>query len=160
MISDDQYRQELARTIGELEAWAGCVRDVAEVTTDAADGVWRISAAPRAAGGCGFELGIRADQKFDLALADEFYEDEPIAHLTLFVELARAIEAGRVLRRHYMSQLTGVETGVEVIVRLGNGEAWSRRRNLGRRSERDDHVLTHRDRHYLPYRPPVAGLKK
>lgn len=159
MLSDDVFRAKRDLTIAQLRAWTGFVADVAHVETGEVGDAWRISMTPRTPAGCPVELSIRDDQKFDIRIAGETYEDRPIETLDAFLPLLEAIAEGRVVTRVMRSAMTGAVREVETIVRLANGMVFQGRSGPAGRiplppplpgvTSGTEEV---RDMHYLPYR--------
>lgn len=154
MLPDDVFRTRLEATAADLALWAESVHDAADVVVSDGPGFWRLAVTPHVAGACPFELLLRADQKMDMTVAGETYEDRPVPPLDRLPVFVRAIEEGRVVERHWQSLDTGTPAVVETIVSPATGEAW-----------RDEHLLVSerpatapaprlckRDRHFLPYR--------
>lgn len=152
-LSDDVFRNELRTVTGALTRWAKEFEDVADANIKDAGGFWRISARPRARGACPMTLVVREDQRFDLRLASETFEDLPIDDFALFAALARAVSDGRVELRDVESAATALPKGRETRVELGDGSVWSRFRGpklTGLLMTGDDDVV--RITRFLPYR--------
>ncbi len=152
MLPDDVFRSHLEATSAELARWAEGVRDVAETGVSEGPGFWKLTVAPRAAGACPFELLLRADQKLDITLAGETYEDRPMPGLDRLPALVRAIEDGRVIERHWQSLDTGAIAVVETVISPATGEPWSDRRLIFPGQQKNGPRLAKRDRHFLPFR--------
>ena len=97
MLSDDTYRTRLSAVIDDLERWAADAADIARIEAAGTPEAWRIAVAPLAANACPFELLLRRDQRYDLAIASESYEDQAIESLDVFRPFIDAIAAGRVV---------------------------------------------------------------
>lgn len=149
MLSDDVYRSRLAVTIAALRYWVPSVSDAAETEETETSDFWRLAVAPRIAQGCPFELILHSDQRHDLIIAGEVYEDRLIGTLDLFLPLAEAIAAGTVLQRQWISAVTGRPLSIETLVTLPSGAVW--RDGVGPASA-NGIPLVSRDRHFLPYR--------
>lgn len=151
MLPDDVYRSRLEAAIAGLRYWLPTVSDVATVTEAEGSGFWKMSVTPKAANACPFELVLRADQRHDLVIAGETFEDLPTKSLDIFVPLVEAIAEGRVVRCHWKSGATGAETAVETIVTLSDGREWSSARMLTPlASDNPDGVIA-AARHFVPY---------
>ena len=152
MFSDDVYRNRLSTVIETLEAWAREHRDVTNAETSANASHWKLLVAPHVAGACPFALMLRADQKFDVQIADEIYEDKPVDTFEFFPMLVRAIAGGNVERVAISSALTGALEAIETRVTLEDGWAWIGERRLGRTARRTDGAQQLRAHRFLPYR--------
>jgi hypothetical protein len=153
MHSDDVYRNQLGETILSLEGWARDNRDVAAIEIAVTPTYWKLSARPETLGACPFEFLLRADQKFNLAIGGEVYEDKPVDKFDFFGMLARAIAAGRVERIEVLNALTGACEALETRVTLEDGWAWiGERRIASRAPHRLEAAQELRTRRYLPYR--------
>lgn len=148
MLSDDVYRDRLEKTLVELEAWANEMRGSADIAITASDRYWRMAVAPFLSSACPFELLIKADQTFDLALNREVYENRPVERFDLFPTLAKAIAAGRVEKIVTRNALTGILIDIATRVELAPGWDWigSRKvlKNFVRPLEADEERQTHR----------------
>ncbi|HPG89175.1 MAG TPA: hypothetical protein PLD46_05945 [Hyphomicrobium sp.] len=153
MFPDDVYRKQLSDVISELQIWAGALSDCAACDIDLTPAFWKLTVAPTAHGACPFELMLRADQRFNVQIGGEVYEDKPVDAFAFFPMLARAIAAGRVERNTISSALTGAVEAIETRVILEDGWAWIGERRMtarsGRRSDAAQELRTHR---FLPYR--------
>lgn len=151
MLPDDVYRSRLQAAIAGLRYWIPTVTDVAHVSESEGDGFWKMTAAPDAPNACPFELVLRADQRHDLVIAGETFEDLPTKSLDIFVPLVEAIAEGRVVQCHWKSAATDAKTAVETIVTLPDGREWSSARMLTRlASDNPDGVIADA-RHFVPY---------
>lgn len=153
MFSDDVYRDKLATVIDVLEAWAERTRDAAAIEATVTPVFWKLSVKPNALGACPFELLLRADQRFNVRIADEVYEDKPVDKFEFFPMLVRAIERGNVERVAISSALTGALDAIETRVTLEDGWAWIGERRVGpRTSRRQDSAHVQRAKRFVPYR--------
>jgi hypothetical protein len=153
MHSDDVYRNQLGEAILSLEGWARDNRDVAAIEMSVTPSYWKLSAQPETFGACPFDLLLRADQKFNLAIGGEVYEDKPVDKLDFFGMLARAIAAGRIERIEVLNALTGAREAIETRVTLEDGWAWIAERRIGpRTAQRLEAAQELRTKRYLPYR--------
>jgi hypothetical protein len=154
MLPDDVFRSRLQSTITALRYWAPSVADAARLEETEASDYWRIQVAPEMASACPFELILHADQRYDLAIADETYESLPIETFEWFVPFANAIADGDVVQRRWISRLTGLERSIETLVMLGNGGIWREGRGATRQRmpTLDDDGTELRERRFLPYR--------
>lgn len=153
MFSDDVYRKELGEIITELEDWARAYGDCADISIAMTPAYWKLSAIPKISGACPFELLLRSDQKFDLQIAGEVYEDKPVDMFAFFPMLVRAIGAGDVDRIAICSALTGAVEAIETRVTLEDGWAWIGERRVAPRTARKlDGATEQRCHRFLPYR--------
>ena len=131
MLSDDNFRKRLQHIIDALEVWAAEMEPWATIELGFTDGTWRINAVPHAETACPFEIILRPDQKFDIKVGSEIYEDRPLDALTDIPQLVRAISNGRVLIRRWESWTTGLEYNMETIIDIpGADEGRFERPNL------------------------------
>ncbi len=121
---DDVFRAELALTTDHLKMWANSLHACATVELRNAPGFWSLEVAPLAQGACPFELMLRADQRYDLAIAGEYYEDRPITDISIFAGLAKSIASGHVSRVSIRSALTGALQSLETRISLSDGTYW------------------------------------
>ena len=153
MQSDDAYRNELHALIRELRAWIEGFAEIVEYeATEAAD-YWRLAVMPRAATACPIELILHRNQRYDMTIGRETYEDRPIESLGLFQPLLQAIVEGHVITRTWTTLATGAHHSVETIVDLG-GEIWRAEHvnpDIATVAGRDQCAA--RDRHYAAYHP-------
>jgi hypothetical protein len=154
MLPDDVFRSRLQTTITALRYWAPSVADAARLEETETSDYWKIIVTPTVASACPFELILHADQRYDIAIADQTYESRPIESFDWFVPLASAIADGRVVRRQWISRLTGLERSVETLVTLPNGGIWREGRGEAppRTPTIEDDVTELRERRFLPYR--------
>jgi hypothetical protein len=153
MLPDDLFRSRLQTTITALKYWAPSIADAARVEETETGSFWKITVAPFLAGACPFELILHFDQNFDVALADEAYEGLPLESFDLFLPFVEAIAEGRIVQRHWVSRVTGLERAVETLVMLAGGGIWREARGTSspRPSLDDDGTELH-ERCFLPYR--------
>ena len=152
MLPDDVYRSRLEAAIAGLRYWIPTVSDVARVAEHTGDGYWKLSLVPHAAGACPFEFVLRNDQKHDVVIAGEVFEDLPTPSLEVFTHLADAIAQGRVVQCHWRSAATDIESAVETIVMLADGREWSRARYLTRMVDDNPDGFIATEHHFAPYR--------
>ena len=102
----------------------------------------------------GVELILHADQRYDLAVADEVYENRPIESFDWIVPFANAVADGEIVQRRWISRLTGLERSVETVVMLGGGAIWREGRGElpSRMPTLDDDGTELREKRFLPYR--------
>lgn len=124
MLPDDVFRERLEKTLVDLETWAEETRGGADIAISASDRYWRMAVRPFFPGTCPFELLIKASQTFDLVLDREAYENKPIQRFDLFLNLAKAIAAGRAERIETRNALTGILIDVTMRVELAAGWDW------------------------------------
>jgi hypothetical protein len=164
MISDDTYRASLQQTIAAIKAWTGFVADVARVEEGEIPGAWRLALTPHSARACPIEIVLRSDQRCDLRIGGETYEDLALTSqdrstsLDMMLPLLEAVADGNVLTRYISSAGTGLLCSVASIVTFLDG-----------RTIEHEHTPAHlngaavvgaietRDVHYLPYRRPGKG---
>ena len=152
MISDDAYRAKLQQTIAEIRAWKGFIADVARYEEYETDSAWGVALTPRTPGACPIELVLRNDQRFDITIGGETYEDVAIASLDLFLPMIQAVAEGRVITRFAASAATGLLRDVSTLVTLADGSVFTKcRANPDAAFLPEPHLET-RDTSYLPYR--------
>ncbi|MEQ1715698.1 MAG: hypothetical protein ABL907_06905 [Hyphomicrobium sp.] len=153
MLSDDVFRKELGAAVMALNAWGDAFKDVAAIDVRDAAGYWRMSARPQTAAAAPLTLVLRADQKFDLAIAGEKFEDREIEDFELFVAIARAVSTGNVERLTTRCAVTGRLKASEMVLIFDDGSVWRSERSLGARTvpgvAGGEEVRTQR---FLPYR--------
>jgi len=153
MLPDDIFRSRLQSTITALRYWAPSIADAARLEETETGDYWSLLVTPRAASACPFEMILHADQRYDIAVADEAYEGRPIETFDWFIPFASAIADGKVVQRRWISRLTGLERSIETIVVLGNGAIWREGRGDSRPTPSiGDDGTEVRERHFLPYR--------
>ncbi len=152
MLSDDVFQAALMQTMASLRAWSGFVADVADIEDAEIGESWHFALTPHMPGACPVDLVIRSDQRFDLGLDGESYEDRPIEALDLFPRLIEAVADGRVIRRYAVSRATGLLQTVSTLVPLGDGNAFEADRPIAGAPALADPPLEWRNVHYLPYR--------
>ena len=151
--SDDVFRAELARTMASLNQWAKSHEECAATSIRSALGYWKMAVSPLTPGACPFELQLRSDQRYDLAIAGEFYEDRQIGNFGMFPALTAAIAAGHVSRILTTSALTGALQSLETSLTLADGAAWSASRSLAPEHQRCPLEFEVKEvRRFLPYR--------
>jgi hypothetical protein len=153
MLPDDIFRSRLQATITALRYWAPSIADSAHLEeTENAD-YWRLLVTPAAASACPFELILHADQRYDLAVANETYEARPIDSFDWCIPFANAVADGNVVQRRWISRFTGLERLVETVVMLPGGALW-REGNAAsyQMPPSDDDGTELRERRFLPYR--------
>jgi hypothetical protein len=153
MLPDDLFHARFQATITALRYWAPSIADAAHFDQAETSDYWKMGVKPKVASACPFELVLHADQRYDLAVAGESYESRPIESFELFLPFVQAITDGRVVQRHWVSRLTGLERSVETLVTLPNGGIWREVRGAanGMPSLEDDGTEL-RERCFLPYR--------
>jgi hypothetical protein len=152
MLPDDAFHARLAQTMASLRAWSGFVADVAVIENAEIGDAWHFGLAPHMPGACPVELVLRHDQRYDLTIAGQSYEDREIASLDLFPRLIAAIAEGRVVRRHAVSRATGLVHLTSTIVRLADGSVFEAADPRPAAPALSDPQLEWRDLHFLPYR--------
>ena len=153
MSPDDAYLARLQAEIASLRYWVPTIADAAHVEDFDSPDYWKLAVIPHVAAACPFELLLRADQRYDVVIAGEAYEDLKIESLDLFVPLVEAIALGHVVQRDLASAATGQSHAIETVVTLAKGAPWRQRRVLAALppdTGTDDIIVT--ERHFLPYR--------
>jgi hypothetical protein len=153
MLPDDVFRSRLHSTITALRYWAPSIADAAHIEEAETGYYWKIIVTPALAQACPFELILHFDQRYDLAIGEETYEALPIETFDVFLPFVEAVAGGRVVQRHWISRLTGMERSVETLVTLPGGGIW-------REGRGEDHLMPSldddgtelRERRFLPYR--------
>lgn len=151
MLAEDLFRTRLAALIAKLDDWAARYADTGSIDIKEGATFWRVVARPATPGACPVTLVLRADQKFDLSLTGDLYEDRPIKDFDIFPPLLEAIAQGNVERMHYKCALTGKPLGHETRVLLSNGDTWGEPRLRDGARVMTGTVLENRQR-FLPYR--------
>lgn len=152
MLPDDVYRSRLEAAIAGLRYWIPTVADVARATESEGPGYWKLSVVPDTDEACPFELVLRHDQKHDLVIGSETFEDLPTPNLEAFAPLAQAISDGRVVRCCWRSAMTDIESAVETIVTLADGREWSRVRYVTHLVDDNPDGFIATEHCYVPYR--------
>jgi hypothetical protein len=159
MLSDDVYRSKLASAFAGIRRAADALSSVAEVEASEGPARLRLALNPRTPGACPLELMVRADQRYDIQIGTEFYEDCPVESIEDFEALISAVAAGDVVTRHYFSAATGQLRVVETVVRLPGPRLWKRGYTIGQPGKTasaqadpsaDGSVV--KDRNFLPYK--------
>jgi hypothetical protein len=153
MSPDDAFLARLQATIASLRYWVPTIADTARVEELDTPDSWKLASTPNASAACPFELLLRGDQRYDILIAGEAFEDLPIDSLDMFVPLVEAIADGRVVQRAASSAATGTEYWIETAISFRSGEQWCQRRitaPLAPGAEEADLIVT--ERHFLPYR--------
>lgn len=151
MLAEDLFRTWLADLVAKLEDWAARYRDTGDMDIKHGAGFWRVVARPHTPGTCPATLVLRADQKFDLSLAGDVFEDRPIDDFELFAPLLEAVARGDVQRTYYSCAVTGAKHGHETRVLLANRPAWGELR-LPSGARIDDDSIVEECVRFLPYR--------
>lgn len=152
MLSDDSFRKRLQHVIAALEVWAAEMEPWADIEHGFINGAWRISAVPQIETACPFEIIIRPDQKYDMRVDGEIYEDLPLDALTDIPQIVRSISNGRLLIRRWRGQATGLIYNVETVVDLpGANEGRFERPDPGA-PHMDDVELEAELEAFVPYR--------
>ncbi len=152
MLPDDVFRSRLEATVAALRYWVPTVADAAKVSETSGDGYWKLSVRPFVATACPFDLMLRADQRYDVTIAGETFEDLPIENLEAFVPLITAIADGRIVQRQRIAEASGRPLSIETIVKLPDGTLWSASRSLVPVAAAREPETLLKDRHFLPYR--------
>lgn len=151
MIAEDVFRSRLQATIASLRYWVPAIADAARIEQTEGHDFWKLSVSPTVAAACPFELMLRTDQFFDLAIAAETFEDQPVSSLDFFLPLVEAIATGRVIQRKTVSAATAVPLSLETRITFADGTVWSKLRALpgGGLIDADETLVF--DRHFVPY---------
>ena len=153
LLPDDVFRSRLEAVAASLSQWAVMHEDCAAIKILNVPGYWKMIAQPYTTGACPFELQLRADQRYDVAIGGELYEDLNIGSFVIFLGLADAISNGRVMRVHVASSLTGALQSVETQVSLQDGTVWAGAQTVVPDDQRCPLESEIREvRRYLPYR--------
>lgn len=152
MLPDDVFRSRLEATVAALRYWVPTVSDAAKVTETAGDGYWKLAVRPFVATACPFDLMLRADQRYDITIAGETFEDLPVESLETFVPLITAIAEGRVVQRLRIAEASGRPLSLETIVRFPDSKLWSASRSLAPPAAAREPETLLKDKHFLPYR--------
>lgn len=152
MLSDDTFHAKLAQTMASLRAWSGFVADVCAIEDAEIGGSWHFGLTPHMPNACPVELLLRLDQRFDLTVASEQYEDRPIPSLDLFLPLVQAIADGRVVTRRVVSRMTGLVHATLTVVTLSDGGLFEDGHPNPDAPVLREASLEWRDTRYLPYR--------
>jgi hypothetical protein len=154
MLSDDVFRSRLQATLADLAQWVRSIGDVADAKLVEGPGFCRLTVAPTAAGACPFEMILRADQRLDISIGHETYEERAMPPLALLLPLAEAMAEGRVIERRWRSAATGALGAIETIVSPRSGDGWRDHQRVMAEvlpnADGDDYVAE--DRHFVPYR--------
>lgn len=137
MFADDVFRNEFAAVTARLKTWADALRDSGKIDIREGHGFWSLAARPNTPGACPVTLVLRHDQKFDLALGPDRFEDRNVENFALFPALLQAVSDGRVERRRYSCAMTGAERAYETRVLLDGGIVWAERRGARPDAVRD-----------------------
>ena len=157
MLSDEIYRAKLQQTIASLEAWTGFVADVARVEESDQGSAWRLALVPHAPHACSIEIVLRADQRFDVTIADWTSKNLAIPSLDLFMPLLEAVTEGQVVKRRVASAITGLVHSVSTVVTLADGRVFADGQLDVAALPTPDTPTEIRDTHYLPYRRPIGA---
>jgi hypothetical protein len=153
MLPDDVFRTRLQATITALQYWAPSIADAARLQEKQTGDYWKLAVTPAVASACPLEIVLHADQRYDLHVGGEAYVNRPIQSFEWFLPLAEAVAAGKVVRRHWISRLTGLERSVETLVTLPGGGVWREARGeVHWTPTLDDDGTELRERRFLPYR--------
>ncbi|NJM55193.1 MAG: hypothetical protein HC841_04105 [Verrucomicrobiae bacterium] len=149
MLPDDVFRTKLQAATAAIHRVTERLGSAADVQLKAEPSRLRLALAPRTHGACPLELMIRADQRYDIEIGTEFYEDCEISSFDELEALIEAITQGNVVTRHYFSAATGSLRSVETVVTLGDRE-WRRGHQVGRSPSALTETVV-KDRTFLPY---------
>jgi len=152
MLSDDNFQKRLQHIIDAVEVWAAEMEPWADIELGFTDGVWHIVAVPHATTACPFEIVLRPDQKFDMTVGGEIYEDQPLDALTDIPQMVRAISNGRILIRRWESWTTGLEYNTETIIDIPGADEGRFERPNPDSPPVDDAELMATLRTFAPYR--------
>ena len=94
---------------------------------------------------------LRVDQKYDIGLAREVYEDLDVDSLDRFGPLLIAIANGEVVTSTWCAASTGAKVRVATIITPSDAPVWTGTRQVVRtRAASDDELIRH-DHHFVPY---------
>lgn len=130
MLSDDVYRSKIDAALVGIRHAVDELRDVAEIDARYDRSHFALALSPRMRGACPLELMVRGDQRYDLQIGSESYEDCDVVSFADFEALIRAVAAGRVVTRHYFSAAVGSLRSVETVVWFADGRDWRKRHRL------------------------------
>lgn len=133
--------------VEQFRYWAPTINDVARVTEIEESEGWRFFIVPEVTGACPIEVLLRLDGFFDLALGDDAYSGLTIEGRDRLIGLLDAVAQGKIVKRHWLSTVTGAPHGVETIVSPARGEVW----RAGPEIANPDRLVCD-ERHFLPYR--------
>ncbi len=154
MLSDDVYRSRLQVMAASLKYWVPSIADAARPHEAETANFWKLHVVPSVLGACPFELIFRADQHYDVQIAEQSYENLPVESFDLFLPFVQAIADGRIIERRWSSRMTGRQLGVETIIPLPKGGRWRQAHlpdgGVESLMASDDAVFT--DHHFLPYK--------
>jgi hypothetical protein len=152
MHAPDLFPPKLAAAIRQLAACASGLRPDALVDIEQVPGCWRLSITPKVSQACPLELLLLADQKFDLSVGGELYEDQPLTDLDLFPKLVVAVANGDVITRRWASPVTGLAHSVETIIGAEQVPLWRGEQiNAFAADSLTREASLRRDRRYVPY---------
>jgi hypothetical protein len=124
MLPQDVFRARLDQAIASISYWVPSIADVADVEQMDGDGYWRIRITPCVPNACAFELVLRGDQKFDLMIDGEVYEDRDIEVVEVFLPLVDAIASGNAEQHRWSSTATSTLRAIETRIMLPDGHIW------------------------------------
>lgn len=152
-LPDDVFRKQLRAAREQLKTWAASVEDFAQIDESETETFWRLSAIPRAAHACPFELIAYDDQHFDFLAGAEAYERQPLTDVKLLSELVEAIADGRIVTRVHASRNTGARRSVETVITLESAGEWrGERLNAPLAAAIRAEDCEAHDQRYVPYR--------
>lgn len=153
MLSDDVYRSQLTAAFAGLKRLSTQMSDVAHIDSAETRDFVRLSLIPHASGACPVEIMLRADQFYDIAIGNEFYEDCKIERFDVFEPLIKAITRGDVIQRRHISAATGTERAIETLVTLPGGTVWRKGHvHQGVANAIAQEATVSQDKRFLPYR--------
>ena len=150
MLPDDVYRTKLQVAADGIRRATERLGDAADVQLKAEPARLRLALAPRIRGACPLELMSRADQRYDIEIGTELYEDGSIGSFDEFEALIQAIANGNVVTRHHFSAATGSLRSVETVVTISRDLEWRRGHDVGSSPTTTADTLV-KDRTFLPY---------
>ncbi len=154
MLSDDVYRAKLERTIASVRAWTGFIADVARVQDEVIEGAWLLALWPTAKRACPLEIVLRNDQRCDITIASETYEDWPLPSLDVILDLIKAVVDGHVVTRRTVSAATGLPLSVASILTFEDGRVLEHSHTTVNVRGHLGGAIECKEVHYLPYRRP------
>ncbi|MGH1419959.1 MAG: hypothetical protein ACRBCJ_13975 [Hyphomicrobiaceae bacterium] len=158
MQTDDVFRAQLQNAISDIKDWAKTIASVADVLENEDTNYWRLVVKPHTFGACPIELMlsiVSGDAIYDIRIANEGYDDQPVDDLQMFVPILEAITLGQVRQRTWKSPTTNLPILVQTRVGSKARELWQTERVLSPETTSTialdlETVLLH-DRHFLPF---------
>lgn len=169
MQTDDVFRAQLQGAISDIKDWVKTIAAIADVMENEDTNYWRLVVKPHALGACPIELmlSVVSDEAiYDIRIANEGYDDQPVDDLQMFVPIFKAVAMGDVHQRTWKSPVTNAPILLQTHVGTKAGELWRVERQFspGATNVNAPELATalYHDRHFLPYhrRETQAGTKR